>query len=178
MESQRCQETLEGLPVLWVDDIAELAQSHSAVGGLSTTFRNRFIEQVAAFGIKFATIIHPSAMMSSTSSLGEGTVVLKSANISTYTIIGRYVRVGTGAIIGHHTEIGDYVTITPGANIGGACTIGEATWIGIGAVVIDQISIGAHSVVGAGAVVTKDVPDNVMVAGVPARIIKENIPGK
>ncbi len=62
--------------------------------------------------------------------------------------------------------------------IAGARIIGESMWLGFGAVIIDHISIGAHSVIGAGAVVTKDVPDNVMVAGVPARIIKRNISGK
>ncbi len=47
--------------------------------------------------------------------------------------------------------------------------------IGMGAIVIDHINIGANSVVGAGAVVTKDVPANVQVVGMPARIVKENI---
>jgi acetyltransferase-like isoleucine patch superfamily enzyme len=48
----------------------------------------------------------------------------------------------------------------------------------MGAVVIDHITIGSHSVIGAGAVVTKDVPDHVLVVGVPARIVKEGIAGK
>ncbi len=68
MESERCQETLDGLPILWVDDIAELADTHRAVGGPSTTFRSRFIKQVAVIGFKFATIVHPSALVSSISS--------------------------------------------------------------------------------------------------------------
>jgi acetyltransferase-like isoleucine patch superfamily enzyme len=48
----------------------------------------------------------------------------------------------------------------------------------MGALVLDHISIGSHSIVGAGAVVTKDVPDNVQVVGVPAKIVKQNIEGK
>jgi acetyltransferase-like isoleucine patch superfamily enzyme len=48
----------------------------------------------------------------------------------------------------------------------------------MGAVVIDHRKVGAHSVVGAGAVVTEDVPDHVLVVGVPAKIIKRNIEGK
>ena len=70
------------------------------------------------------------------------------------------------------------MTIQPGANVAGACHIGQATYIGMGAIVIDHITVGSHSVVGAGAVVTKDVPDNVVVVGVPARVVKENIAGK
>jgi len=45
-------------------------------------------------------------------------------------------------------------------------------------VVLDHLSVGARSIVGAGAVVTRDVPDNVQVVGVPARIVKENVAGK
>jgi serine acetyltransferase len=48
----------------------------------------------------------------------------------------------------------------------------------MGASVIDHINIGSHSVIGAGAVVIRDVPDHVLVVGVPARIVKEGIEGK
>jgi acetyltransferase-like isoleucine patch superfamily enzyme len=48
----------------------------------------------------------------------------------------------------------------------------------MGAVVLDHIHVGSHSVIAAGAVVTRNVPDNVQVAGIPARIVKENMRGK
>lgn len=178
MEPERCRETLEGLLIIWVDDVVDLASSHWAVCGLATTHRSRFTEQVAKYGIPFATLVHPSARISSKISIGEGTIIREGAIITSHTHLGRHVLVNIGALIGHHIEIGDYVTIQPGANIGGLCRIGEATYIGMGAVVLDRITIGSHSVVGAGAVVTKDVPDNVQVVGVPARIVKENIEGK
>jgi len=178
MDPDRCRETLEGLPIYWVDDIAGLADSHWAVCGISTTLRSRFVEQVEPYGVKFATLIHPSARVSSRSRLGDGTIVNPGVIIASNTQLGRHVFVNRGTLIGHHTRIGDYVTIQPGANIAGVCRIGEATYVGMGAVVIDHVTIGAHSVVGAGAVVTKDVPDNVLVVGVPARIVKENISGK
>ena len=178
MDRRRCAERLEGLPIYWVDEAAKLAESHSAVCGLATTFRSRFIEQVAACGMRFATLVHPSARVSSKSSLGEGSIVSVGVIVASHTHLGRHVILNRGALVGHHTEIGDYVTIQPGANVAGACSIGDATYIAMGAVVIDHITIGSHSVVGAGAVVTKDVPDNVMVVGVPAKIVKENINGK
>jgi acetyltransferase-like isoleucine patch superfamily enzyme len=70
------------------------------------------------------------------------------------------------------------VTVQPGANIAGACDIGPATYVGMGAVVIDHVKVGSHSVIGAGAVVIEDVPDHVLVVGVPAKIVKKDIPGK
>src|SRR6266849_4442998 len=178
LNRQRCQEKLEDLPVLWVDDVASLAQSHSAVCGLATTHRSRFVEQIAAYGMPFATVIHPSARISSKSTVGEGSILSVGVIIAARTHLDRYVLVNRGALIGHHTDIGDYVTVQPGANIAGACSIGEATYIGMGAIVIDHITIGAHSVVGAGAVVTTDIPDHVLVVGMPARVVRENIPGK
>jgi len=178
LERERCRETLDGLPVYWVEDVSELAESHHAVCGLSTTQRSRFTEQVAAYGFRFATIVHPSSRISTKSTVGEGTIISVGVIIASHTHLERHVIVNRGALIGHHTEINDYVSIQPGANIAGACRIGEATYIGMGAVVIDHITIGSHSVVGAGAVVTEDVPDNVLVVGVPAKIVKKNIAGK
>lgn len=178
MERQKCDEKLDGSPVFWVDDLPDLSETHWAVCALSTTHRSRFIKQVANFGIRFATLVYPSARISSRSSVGEGTIISAGVIIASHTLLGRHVLVNRGALVGHHTEIGDYVTIQPGANIAGACRIGEATYIGMGALVLDHIKIGAHSIVGAGAVVNKDVPDHVQVVGVPARIVKENISGR
>ena len=178
MDPTRCQTPLLGLPVYWVDEIAELAATHWAVCGLATTFRSTYVQQVAACGVKFATLIHPAARVSAKSSLGEGTILSPGVIIASNTKLGPHVFVNRGVLIGHHTTIGSYTSILPGANIAGSCQIGEATYIGMGAVVIDHVTIGAHSIVGAGAVVTKDVPDNVLVVGVPAAIVKENIAGR
>jgi len=178
MDRRRCAERLEGLPIYWADDVAGLAGSHYAVCGLATTFRSRFTDQMAALGMGFATLVHPSARLSSSSAIGEGSILSVGVIVASHTDIGRHVIVNRGALIGHHTQIGDYVTIHPGANIAGACRIGDAAYIGMGAVVIDHVTIGSHAVVGAGAVVTKDVPDNVLVVGVPAKIVKQDIKGK
>jgi acetyltransferase-like isoleucine patch superfamily enzyme len=63
-------------------------------------------------------------------------------------------------------------------NLAGNCRVGEAVYIGIGATIIDHVTIGPHSVVGAGAVVTEDVPERVLVVGVPAKVAKRDIEGK
>jgi sugar O-acyltransferase (sialic acid O-acetyltransferase NeuD family) len=178
MDKEKCKEKLDGLPIFWVDDLNSMANTHWAVCGLATTHRTIYIEQVANIGIRFATLISPSARISSKSQVGEGTIVSPGVIIASHTTLGRHVLVNRGVLIGHHTEISDYVTIQPGANIAGVCKIGEAAYIGMGAVVLDHVTIGAHSIVGAGAVVNKDVPDHVQVVGVPARIVKQNISGK
>lgn len=177
MDRQRCSEKLEGLPIYWVDDLAKMAKTHQAICALATTHRGRFIEQAASHNITFAIVVHPLARISTKSSIGEGTIVNPGVVIASHTQIGKHVIVNRGALIGHHTKIGDYVTIQPGANIAGACSIDSSVYIGMGSVIIDHISIGSNSVIAAGAVVIQDVPQRVMVAGVPAKIVKENIDG-
>jgi acetyltransferase EpsM len=178
MERRRCDQPLRGLPVYWIDEIAPLANSHRAVCALSTTFRSRFVQQAAQRGMRFATLIHPSAVVSPQTEIAEGVIVGPGCVIASHSRLGAHVIVNRGVLIGHHTAIGSFCSIQPGANIAGACSIGEATYVGMGAIVIDHLSIGSHSVVGSGAVVVRDVGDHVQVVGIPARIVKENIPGK
>lgn len=177
MDRGRCG-SLAGLPVYWVEDIADMAGTHLAVCGLATTHRRRYVEQVSGMGMRFATLVHPTARVSARATLGSGCFVSPFAAVSSGTVLEEQVFVNRGALIGHHTRVGRYVTIQPGANIAGMVTVGEGAYIGMGAVVLDKTSIGAGSVVGAGAVVTADVPESVQVVGVPARIVKEGIEGK
>jgi acetyltransferase EpsM len=178
MERSRCDQPLEGLPVYWIDEIAPLAGSHRAICALSTTFRSRFVYQAAEMGMRFATLVHPSAVVSPQTEIGEGCVIGPGSVIGSHSRLGSHVIVNRGALIGHHTAIESFCSIQPGANIAGACSIGEATYIGMGAIIIDHLSVGSHSVVGSGAVVVRDVPAHVQVLGMPARIVKENIAGK
>jgi len=176
-DREETRQSLLGRPIIWIDETASLASTHKAVCALGTTHRQGFIEQAAAIGFEFATIIHPSVRLSSKSSVGEGSILSVGVVVAAHTTVGRHVIINRGSLIGHHTTIHDYVTISPGANIAGSVTIGEGTYVGIGAIVLDHRTIGAHAVIGAGAVVTRDVPDRVQVMGIPARITKENIEG-
>ena len=178
MDPQRCRQPLEGLPVHWIDDVAALVGSHRAVCALSTTLRSRFVEQAAGKGFAFATLMHPSAVVSKRTEVGEGCILNAACVVGTHSVLGAHVIVNRGALIGHHTTIGRCSSIQPGANVAGACSIGEAAYIGMGAIVLDHINVGAHAVVGAGAVVTHDVPDHTQVMGIPARVVKENIEGR
>jgi acetyltransferase EpsM len=171
----RTRQPFLGRPVIWIDDAAPLAATHQAVCGLGTAHRKPFIQQVAALGFRFARIEHPGARLSSTSSIGAGSVLSAGVIVAAHSRLGCHVIVNRGALIGHDTTVHDYVTISPGANVAGAVTIGEGAYIGMGAIVLDHLTIGAHSVVGAGAVVTRDVPERVQVMGMPARVTREDI---
>jgi acetyltransferase EpsM len=79
--------------------------------------------------------------------------------------------------VGHDARIDDFVTIAPGAHITGRVRINEGVFIGAGAVVLPGVEVGPWSTIGAGAVVTADVPANAIVAGVPARTIRQREAG-
>jgi sugar O-acyltransferase (sialic acid O-acetyltransferase NeuD family) len=178
LDRERCRDELEALPVHWIDDAAALAETHLAVFGIGTTRRWRFVEQAARLGFRFATVVHPAADISPTTSVGEGAVVGPGVCVGARTSIGRHVFLNRGCLIGHHSVLEDYVTVSPGAVVSGLCRIGTAAYVAAGAVVIDRVSVGERSVVGAGAVVTRDVPGHVQVVGVPARIVKEGVEGR
>jgi sugar O-acyltransferase (sialic acid O-acetyltransferase NeuD family) len=116
-----------------------------------------------------ATVVHPSATVSESASLGKGTVVFANVVLNPETIIGRGCVINTGATVDHDCVLEDGVHISPGANIGGGVTIGCCSWIGIGASVRHGTTIGKNVVVGAGAAVVSDIPDGITVAGVPAK---------
>jgi sugar O-acyltransferase (sialic acid O-acetyltransferase NeuD family) len=177
LDRERTAKPLEGLPVLWIEEAGALAATHLAVCALGTTKRRRIVEEAAALGFRFATVVHPLARVSGRSELGEGTIASVGVVVATRTRIGRHVILNRGALVGHDTEIGDFVTAGPGANVAGLCRIGHGAYLGIGCVIRDRVSIGDGAVVGAGAVVTEDVPANVQVTGVPARVVKEGVDG-
>jgi len=172
----RCEHPIAGFPVVWLDDLAQMSSGHQLIFGIGTTRRAAYLERLSQ--CSFATLVHRSAHVSGASTLGVGTFVSCSAIIGAHTKIGEHVTVNRAVLIGHHTNVGSFVLIGPGSNIAGNTTIGQGTYIGMGAIVLDHLTIGENSVIGAGAVVTKDVPANVQVVGVPARIVKRNVEGK
>jgi sugar O-acyltransferase (sialic acid O-acetyltransferase NeuD family) len=177
-DRDRCAGPLLGRPVTWIDDAAPLAERHEAVCAISTTARRGFVEQAAVAGFRFGQVRHPTAIVAPSSALGEGCIAGPGVIVAAATRVGRHVILNRGVLVGHHTEIGDYVTVSPGANVAGKVTIGDGAYIGMGAIVLDAKTIGPGAVVGAGAVVTRDVPANVQVQGVPARVVKQGVEGR
>ena len=127
-------------------------------------------------GLSFCTIIHPSVQLSTYVEIGVGTVITAGCILTTQIKIGNHVYLNLDTTVGHDVIMEDFVNVNPGCHISGNVTLREGAELGTGAVVLQGITIGKWSVVGAGAVVIKDIPDNVVVAGVPAKIIKHKEP--
>lgn len=118
-----------------------------------------------------ATVIHPSATVSSSAKIAPGTVLLARSVVQSGANIGKNCIINTGALIEYGVKIGDFSHVASGVIIGAGVSIGENCFIGLGSRIRDKIDIGKRVTVGTGSVVVTDIPDNETVVGVPARRI-------
>ena len=123
---------------------------------------------------KFGIAIHPTAVVSPSAKIGEGTVVMAGAIINADTVVGKHCIINTGASVDHECVIADYCHIAPHATLCGQVHVGEGTLVGVGACVIPCINIGSWCTIGAGAAVTKNIESNMKEVGVPARPLRDN----
>lgn len=134
--------------------------------------RRRLVNYYRSIGFSFATVIHPSATISPTAKVGEGSVIQKGVNVSSNSQIGAFCRLNTHCNVTHDASVGDYTTIAPDAVVLGYVTVGENCYLGANSTVLPKCVIGDDATVGAGAVVTKKVNPSVTVIGVPARLLE------
>lgn len=120
---------------------------------------------------RFATLIHPSAIISPSANIGEGTVVMPNSVINASTKIGEHVIINTGAIVEHDNHIDDYAHISPNATLTGNVSVGKGTHIGASATVIPGIKIGEWSIIGAGSTVIRNIPGFSKAVGSPTRLL-------
>jgi sugar O-acyltransferase (sialic acid O-acetyltransferase NeuD family) len=136
--------------------------------------RFKLAEKFISWGGKLSSSIsHLSIIGSYDVKIGDGCNLLCSTILSNSVTIGKCCIIYYGVTIGHDCIIGDFVELSPKASILGNVVIEAFSQIGAGAVILPKVKIGRNVTVGSGAVVTKDIPDNCIVMGVPAKIIKK-----
>lgn len=177
LDRGRCRQKLLDKPIYWIETLPEMIDTCRFLCGIGTTRRSNYVTQARSYGAEFATLLHPRSHRSATCRIEPGSILGVNTIVAAHAHIGQHVILNRAATVGHHTRIGSCTTIGPGVNIAGRCRVGDGAYIGIGANVVDGVTIGNNSVVGAGSVVLHDVPDNVCVVGVPARIVKTGIEG-
>ena len=124
--------------------------------------------------------IEPGAIIRENVSIGQNAVIMMGAVINIGAVIGEGTMIDMGAILGGRATVGKNCHIGAGAVLAGVIEPASATpvvvedgvLVGANAVVIEGVHIGKNAVVAAGAVVIEDVPDEAVVAGCPARVIK------
>ena len=139
--------------------------------------RKKLYDKFTSLGGEFTSTISPFAQVGF-----FGNQIETGCNIMTGTIITSDIQIKKGTLInlnctiGHDSIIGSFVELSPGVHISGNCKIGDFTVFGTNATMLPKLNVGKNVIVGAGSVVTKDLPDNCVAVGIPAKIIKELSP--
>lgn len=131
--------------------------------------RRAIAERLGLEHARYATLVHPTATVSPSCTLGPGSVLLAHVDLTADVVVGRHVAVMPQVVLTHDTRIGDWATIASGVRLGGGCRIGEGAYIGAGACVREGVTVGDWAMVGMGSVVTRDVPSKRLWYGAPAR---------
>jgi sugar O-acyltransferase (sialic acid O-acetyltransferase NeuD family) len=175
---------LEGVPVyaglegydVWVQS-CDSVREFAAIAAIGTSRGKDRCDYLALFrrtGFRVPLLTHASATISSLARIGANSQVLAGAVVVAGAEIGEASIVNTRASVDHECRLGDGVHIAPGATLCGCVEIGSYTMVGAGSVVLPRIRIGTNVLVGAGSVVTRNIPDNVVAMGVPAKVVREN----
>jgi sugar O-acyltransferase (sialic acid O-acetyltransferase NeuD family) len=151
--------------------------NHFAIGIGNPVLRKKIYDKFTALGGEFISTISPLATIGTFGvDIGQGSNVLPGTIFSNGITIGKGCIVYYNSIITHDCTIGDFVEISPSVTLLGRSEIGSYSQIGSNATILPDIKIGKNVIIGAGSVVTKDLPDNCVAVGVPAKIIKEISP--
>jgi sugar O-acyltransferase (sialic acid O-acetyltransferase NeuD family) len=118
---------------------------------------------------RYATVVHPTATVGSTCTIGAGSALLAHVDLTTDVTVGSHVAVMPQVVLTHDVTVGDFATIASGVRVGGGCRIGRGAYIGSGACLREGITIGDWALIGMGSVVTRDVPPGRTWFGSPAR---------
>ena len=135
-------------------------------------------EKFSRLNLKWHTAIHPSAIISDSASIGEGTVVMPNVVINARSVVGKHCIINTGAIVEHDNNIGDYSHISVGAILGGTVAISNKVWVGIGAVIKNNITVCDSAYIGASSNVVKNIEKSGVYYGNPAQNVCRKTRGR
>lgn len=167
----------EGFPIFGgLDEVPRLAAEGATFVSLvtgSTVQRFHTARGIVSRGGKLASLIHPDVDLIM-ASVGAGAYIQEKVVIQANVQFGVNCSVHMGCLIAHDVRVGHSAFISFAVAVSGEVEIGDGAFIGANATLVPRIRIGKFATVGAGAVVIRDVPDYAVVAGNPARVVKEN----
>ncbi len=165
---------IEMMPLLDISKYHDISKVEIVIASGEPEFRSIMWEKSREMKIQPATFIHPSVHIPESASIGKGVTIFPNVYVACNTIIAENVILEPFVSIGEDTTIDSHSVISPFCFIGGKCSIGRQTYIGPSVPVRDRTIIGSYSIIGMGSVVLRDIPDEVIAIGNPARAMKKN----
>jgi sugar O-acyltransferase (sialic acid O-acetyltransferase NeuD family) len=139
-------------------------QVHIAVGQIKTPeIRINLFNRAKSYGAEFPVLVSPSAYLSLTAKIGEGTVLMHLTVVNSSAEVGKNCIINNKALIEHDSIIGPHCHISTGALVNGGVVIEDGCFVGSGAIIHEGVKIGGNSIIGAGQVVKTDIASNTVV---------------
>lgn len=135
--------------------------------------RLSLIEDLQIPDENMAIFVHPTAYVAPNVILSPGCVIMPLVAVSSGTVFGKSCLVMVGATVGHDNKIDDYCHIAAQACVGAYLNIGKGVHIGLNATIREDLHIGNYATIGMGAVLTKDVSENEIWVGNPAKFLRK-----
>jgi len=130
--------------------------------------KKRYCQMLESKGARFATLIHPTAVVGHDVHIGEGSVIGPLTQLSCDITLGKQVCFGTNSNTAHDTRIGDYTQVSGSCEINGNAELGQGVFLGSHATILPTVRVGDRAYIGAGSVVLKNVKPGVKMFGNPA----------
>jgi sugar O-acyltransferase (sialic acid O-acetyltransferase NeuD family) len=134
--------------------------------------RARLVRRLGLSGDRYATVVHPTAVVSASSTVGPGSVLLAQTVLTAAVRVGAHVAVMPQVVVTHDDVVEDFATVASGVRLGGGVRIGRGAYVGAGALVREYAVVGPWSLVGTGSLVLGDVPPGEVWVGSPARFLR------
>ncbi len=168
-----------GVPVLGgFETLAELA-ARGEVDGVALSFHSEVRRKVhqrirAALDLRIVPLVDPRAIVGMDVTIEDGALVEAGAVIGPGTTVGEGTIVDLGAVVAHDCYLGPFSHLSPGCTLSGVVCLRENVLVGVGAALNSTITVGRNVIITPGSAVMNDVPDDVVVSGVPAKVIGES----
>ncbi|WP_020526899.1 acetyltransferase [Flexithrix dorotheae] len=141
---------------------------------ISVKLNHKFLSKLLDLEIpdeKFATVIHPTAVVSKSARIGHGVCIQPFVSVGPNVVINNHIQIFGQSLIGHNAILKNYSYVANNACIGASLVLDEGAYLGTNCTTIENIRIGKWAVVGMGSVIIKSVEDYAKVVGNPGRVI-------
>lgn len=171
--------TLGGVRVLGgFDALADLVR-HKEIDGVALSFHSEVRKKVherikAQLDVRILPLVDPRAVIGMDVTIEDGALVEAGAVIGPGTVVGEGTIVDVGVTVAHDCLLGPFSHLSPGCALSGVVCLKENVLVGVGAALNSTITVGRGVIIAPGSAVMNDVPDNVVMSGVPAKVIGES----
>jgi len=166
------------------EDIQDLSLLYNFTRGIITVGDNwtrcKIYDHIVKIfpDFKFVNAIHPSVIIGNNVKIGKGIIAMAGVIFNPGAIVDDFSFFATGAQIEHDCYVGKFASVSAGSVLGGHVHIRSFSAITLGVTILDRITIGYNTVVGSGSLVIKDLPNNVLAYGNPAKVIRTREQGE